>query len=181
MFTYDLTEDLYLKKLELRDAPELFILIEQSRDYLREWLPWVDDTRHPDDTRRFIQTAIRQDASNDGFHAGIWYQGKIAGVIGFHRIDWANRSTSIGYWLGQHFQGRGIMTRACKEMVDYALNELDLNRVEIRCAVENRKSRAIPERLGFVEEGCVRQNEYLYDHYVDHVIYGMLKQDWQQQ
>lgn len=57
-------------------------------------------------------------------------------------------------------------------------NELKLNRVDIRAAEENIKSRAIPERLGFVCEGQIRQAEWLYDHYVNHIVYGMMAAEW---
>ena len=70
--------------------------------------------------------------------------------------------------------------RACKAYIAYGFNELDLNRIEIRVAEENKKSRAIPEKLGFQEEGKIRQAEWLYDHYVDHVIYGLLAEEWKQ-
>ena len=72
------------------------------------------------------------------------------------------------------------MTRACRALVDYAFSELGLNRIEIQCAVQNVKSRAIPERLDFTQEGVIRQAEWLYDHYNDHVIYGMLAEEWRQ-
>jgi ribosomal-protein-serine acetyltransferase len=72
------------------------------------------------------------------------------------------------------------MTKACRFLVDYAFAELKLNRVEIRCATGNHKSRAIPERLGFKLEGTVRQAEWLYDHFVDHALYGMLASEWSQ-
>jgi ribosomal-protein-serine acetyltransferase len=70
------------------------------------------------------------------------------------------------------------MTKACKAFVNYAIRDLKLNRVEIRVAIENTKSRAIPERLGFVQEGRIRKAEWIYDHYLDQYIYGMLAEDW---
>ena len=70
------------------------------------------------------------------------------------------------------------MTEACRIYTCHAFATWNLNRVEIRCAVENRRSRAIPERLGFQSEGTIREAEWLYDHFVDHVIYGMLASDW---
>ena len=70
------------------------------------------------------------------------------------------------------------MTKACREFVDYAFNTLELNRVEIRCAEDNLKSRAIPERLGFTKEGIIRDGELLNHGYVDSVVYGILKREW---
>jgi ribosomal-protein-serine acetyltransferase len=70
------------------------------------------------------------------------------------------------------------MTKSCRAVINYIFNELELNRVEIRAAVLNKKSRAIPERLGFTQEGIIRSAEWLYDHFVDHVVYGMLRDEW---
>jgi len=93
-------------------------------------------------------------------------------------MDWANRAASVGYWLGEAHQGRGTMTKACSALTSHAFSGMGLHRIEIRCAVENRKSRAIPERLGFRNEGLIRDAEWLYDRFVDHVVYGMLETEW---
>ncbi|TQR18482.1 GNAT family N-acetyltransferase [Psychrobacillus soli] len=178
MFTHMINEKTKLKMLDLRDSEQLFGLTIGSKETLREWLQFIDYTKSVVDTQSFIQSTMKQFSENNGFQAGIWYEGNLAGVIGFHKIDWNNKSTSIGYWLGNDYVGLGLMTASVKAFVDYALKELMLNRVEIRAAVENKKSRAIPERLGFTEEGCVRQAEWLYDHFVDHVVYGILSGDW---
>lgn len=178
MFSFEINDKTHLKMLDLRDTEHLFALTIQSKDTLREWLPFIDFTRTSDDTKNFIQSTMKQFSENNGFQAGIWYDRSLAGVIGFHKIDWNNQSTSIGYWLGNDYVGLGLMTKAVEAFVNHALVDLQLNRVEIRAAVENQKSRAIPERLGFREEGRVRQAEWLYDHYVDHVVYGMLASDW---
>lgn len=59
-----------------------------------------------------------------------------------------------------------------------SFSHLKLNKVEIRAAIENKKSRSIPERLGFVNEGSIRQAEWLYDHFVDQIVYGILAIEW---
>jgi ribosomal-protein-serine acetyltransferase len=71
------------------------------------------------------------------------------------------------------------VTAACRALVDHAFEELGLNRVSIACATENKESCAILERLGFRREGIVRQAEWLYDHFVDHVVYATLASEWQ--
>jgi ribosomal-protein-serine acetyltransferase len=173
-----MTDGLFLKSLELREAEELLVLVDVNRAYLREWLPWLDMTRNIDEMIVFVDSTLRQLAANQGFQTAIWHQGQIVGIIGYHHLEWANRSTCIGYWLDERFQGKGIMTKACRALVDYAFEEWKLNRIEIRCAEGNLKSRGIPERLGFKAEGLLREAEWLYDHYVDHVVYGMLAKDW---
>lgn len=135
-------------------------------------------TQSVSDTESFIQSGLNQYDANNGFQLGIWFHGNLAGIIGLHSIHWGNQSTSIGYWLGTEFQGHGIMSGACRTLVEMMFEDFKLNRVEIRAAVGNVKSRAIPQRLGFVEEGRIRQAEWLYDHYVDHVIYGQLADEW---
>jgi ribosomal-protein-serine acetyltransferase len=178
LVNYQLDNDTYLKLLTYEDSEELFTLTNSCRKYLRKWLPWVDFTTSVEDSNSFIQLAMSKSSTNNGFETGIWYKEKFAGVIGFHSVDWSNKKTTIGYWLGEPFQGNGIMTKACAAYVNYAFNELNLNRVEIRCAVENSKSRAIPERLGFTNEGTAREAEWLSDHFVDHIVYGLLVRDW---
>jgi ribosomal-protein-serine acetyltransferase len=178
MFKYIIDEDIELRLLKINDAEELFQLVDLCREHLRKWLPWIDATKSSDDTKVFIKSTMKQFAANNGFQAGIWYKGQVAGVIGYHGMDFSHKSTSIGYWLSEKYVGKGIMTKACKALVDYALIDLGLNRVEIRCAENNHKSRAIPERLGFTNEGMIREAEWLYDHYVSHYVYGMLAKEW---
>lgn len=177
MFYFRIDDDISLKVLEQSDAPALYAVVDRNRDYLRQWLPWVDGMKKVEDYQPVISMWRKQFADEDGFEAGIFYQGKVVGMIGLQGIKRNARKTSIGYWLDSDYQEKGIMTRACQALIDYAFQTLNLNRVEICCATENRKSRAIPERLGFTHEGTIRECEFLYDHYVDIEVYGLLKSD----
>jgi ribosomal-protein-serine acetyltransferase len=178
MFPFRLNSDVSLELLDLRHAHELFRLTDANRGHLRAWLPWVDSAKNTDDTKAFIRQTRQQLLNDNGFQTAIRDRGTLVGVIGHVGVNWANRSTSLGYWLSQDAQGRGIMTAACRAFTSHSFDAMKLNRVEIRCATENRRSRAIPERLRFTPEGTVRQAEWLYDHFVDHVIYGMLASEW---
>lgn len=178
MFIREIDENIVIKLLEMQDAEELFQLTDSSREHLREWLGWVDTTVTVDDSLAFIEHTLRVYEAKKGLTTGIFYQGVLVGIAGFNNFDWANKVGYIGYWLSERFQGHGIMTYVAQALTDYAFQDLRLNRVEIRAAYENRKSRAIPERLGFIKEGQIRQAEWLYDHYVDHIVYGMLANEW---
>ena len=177
-FALTIDREVTLRLFEEADAPEVFALIDRDRAHLREWLPWVDYNTSPDDSLKFIRHSQQQYLNNEGFQLGIRYQGRLAGVIGYHTVNWPNRHVEIGYWLGEEFQGKGLMTRACRTLVDYAFEKLMLNRVGILCATGNARSRAIPERLGFTQEGILRDGEWLYDHFVDLAVYSMLAREW---
>ncbi|MFS0656936.1 GNAT family N-acetyltransferase [Bacillus sp. 179-C3.3 HS] len=177
MFFYQ-DQDVTLRLLEPRDAKSLFLLIQQSRQHLREWMLWVDSTQTEEDSMAFIQGAMQQALQNNGFQAGIWFRGELVGVIGTHQIQWVNRTVSIGYWLGEGYQGRGIMTKACKALVHYLFAECGLHRIEIRAAVDNNKSRRIAERLSFSLEGILRQCEWLGDRFADHCVYALLQPEY---
>ena len=179
MLTIRIDDDTELRTYEVEHAEEVFAVVDQNRTYLREWLPWLDNNTCVADSREFIQHCLVQLANNDGFQTGIWHKGKFVGSIGCHFIDRHDRKTEIGYWLAASSQSKGLMTKACRALVTYAFSEFRLNRIEIFCATGNTRSRAIPERLGFTQEGILREAGWLYDHFVDHAVYGMLAREWQ--
>jgi ribosomal-protein-serine acetyltransferase len=174
MLSFRLDNAKTLRLLEEADAGELNDLVEANRDHLARWLPWAPSQTF-DDTLEFIRRTRRQLAENDGFQTAIVDEReRIIGVVGFHQVSWAHRSTSIGYWLAADAQRYGTMTVAVSALVAHAIATWKLHRVEIRAAVENRRSRAIPERLGFVEEGTIRGAERVGDRYLDLVVYSII-------
>jgi ribosomal-protein-serine acetyltransferase len=178
MFTYQIDDELLLRLPEERFAEESTALIRENLAHLGEWLPWATEDYSTEQTLEFIRRNVKNFAENQGFSAQIVFRGRVAGNVGFNRMDWANRQTEIGYWLGASFQGRGLMTKACRAFVSYAFEELKLNRVEISCAAANARSRAIPERLGFTQEGVLRQAGIARGHFHDLIVYSMLAGEW---
>lgn len=173
-----INHELMLRTITLDDAETVFALTDTSRAYLREWLPWLDFTKELADTKSYIEGCIAGYEAKSSMSFVIIFHDKIVGIAGFNTINHANKIAAIGYWLSADAQGHGIMTTTVQALLQYAFVELQLNKVEIRAAVGNTKSRAIPERLGFKTEGTIRAAEWLYDHYVDHVVYGMLASEW---
>lgn len=170
--------NLQLSPVRESDAEGVFAETDRSRRFLRQWLPWLDGVQTVEDTRKFIGLAIKKRRERQGLTLVIRFQGTCAGIIDLHEIDNVNRCAKMGYWLGESFQGRGLMTRAAEALVFFAFDEMSLNRLEVRVAPENLKSRAIPQRLGFLLEGKLLEAEWLYHHFVDHEVYGMTRRRW---
>jgi ribosomal-protein-serine acetyltransferase len=162
-----------------RDAESLFAVVDANRAYLRKWLPWVDAQQSAADTRSFIAQSRKAERDGTGCVAMIRQAGEPCGTVGFNKIDAANRSCEIGYWIREDRQGRGIVTRSVGALVRHAFETLDLNRVDLQAAVGNARSRRIPERLGFREIGVLPDAERLYDRYVDGALYVLLRRDWE--
>ncbi|SDW86896.1 ribosomal-protein-serine acetyltransferase [Marinococcus luteus] len=174
MFAYKINDRLELLLLQKEHAGELFALIDKNREHLKEWMNWVDNVQSAQDTAANIERTLQQAAAGDGFRAGIRFEGDLVGVINYHEVDWGNKKTSLGYWLGEEYEGKGIMTQAVEAFTNYAFDRMDLHRVEIRCAEKNKKSRAVPEKLGFHLEGTLKESERLAGGYVNQVVYGMV-------
>jgi len=181
MFFHRLNDHHSLRQLTRNDAGEMFALVDANRAYLRRWLPWLDRTQSAEDSRRFLEEVVQQAESNRNIHAGILVDGRIAGIVSYHRIDWQNCSTCLGYWLAEAHQGRGLVTASCRVLVDHAFAAMNLHRLVIACVPGNTRSRAVALRLGFVHEGLQRDAEWLYDHFVDHDIYVQLQPEWEKQ
>jgi ribosomal-protein-serine acetyltransferase len=178
MFCLAVAPGIEMRLFQPDDAPVVFSIVERNRAWLRQWLPWVDQTHSPGDVAAFIVKVREQYENRQGPQCGIWVDGAIRGGFGCHPIDWAHRNCSIGYWIEEGMAGRGIVSRCCVAMLDYLFTEQALHRVEIRCGTGNRKSCAIPERLGFQREGVAREADWVSGRWVDLVIWSMLEDEW---
>jgi ribosomal-protein-serine acetyltransferase len=166
-----------LRPLKESDADELHALIERNRPRLAMWMHWAQDQTQAQ-TLAFIRHALAQESELGGLQRAIVAEQHIAGMVGFAEIDWANRCAAIGYWLDEAHQGRGIMTSAIAVLIAHAFDSLHLNRLEIRTDVENTRSRAVAERLGFRYEGTLRQSyRVVGERYSDDAVYSLLASD----
>lgn len=177
MFYYNVDEDLTLKLLTQHNATELFTIIDKNRNVLREWLPWIDSKKTVEDCQKSIERWGNKYIANTAINAGIFFKGQLVGMVAFPDIDWQGKKTSFGYWLSPEFEGKGIVIRCVNELIQYAFNRLDLNRIEISCAEDNVRSRALPEKLGFVKEGILRDHYYLNGDVHNLIVYSLLKSD----
>lgn len=164
-----------LEVLNSSHAQAIYELTENNREYLRQWLPWVDCISHCSDTNDFILSVSSQYVST---HFSIFYQGEICGVIGFDSINQQHAIGVVGYWVDQKTSGKGIATTALLRLLSIGFNEYYLNKIEVKCAENNFKSRSIPERLGFRYEATLRECEWLYTKYVNHAVYSMLSSEF---
>lgn len=179
MFSFTVDEDIKLKIFTKQDTTELFNIVEKNRIFLKEWLPWIDSQKTVEDVQISIEDWGNKYISNTAIKSGIFFKGELVGMMAFSEIDWKGKKTSFGYWLSPDFEGKGIAVRCVKDLTNYAFETLNLNRIEISCAEENLKSRALPEKLGFIKEGILRDNYYSNERLHNLVIYSLLKSDWE--
>jgi len=176
LFRRPLDNDTELRLMQLYNIDELTRLIEANQEHLSRWFPWASQTR--EERLDYIKSALKSFAEGKGLLAGIWHQGELAGAIDMMHISYQIRKVELGYWLGERFQGKGLITRGCRALIDYAFDTLDLNRIEISARADNTRSRAVAERLGFTLEGTFRQTRRVGDGYGDGVLYSLLKDEW---
>lgn len=180
MKTIYVTEHILLRSIELSDAGDIFNTIDSQREYLGKWLPFVAFTQKIEDTRQFISSILNVAPENRDDTFVIHYQGHFAGLIGFKSTDKQNKRTEIGYWLSEPFQKKGIMTLSVQSLIRLAFDEMNIHRIQIKCAVGNIPSRSIPLRLGFRYEGTERDGELLSENrFTDIEVYSKLKTDSQ--
>lgn len=153
-------ERVLLRPYHPDDAQSLMEAVEESREHIRPWLPFADEHRSVEESRDWI---IKQQAKwllRETMNMALCEKetGRYLGGIGLMPHDWDIGYFEIGYWLRASAEGHGYMVEAVKLLADYALAELKANRVEIKCDERNDRSAAVARRLGFKEEGCLRND-----------------------
>jgi ribosomal-protein-serine acetyltransferase len=178
MITIDVDKEITLTQLVQADANDIFMTIDTQREYLGKWLPFVEFTQTVADSEKFVESVVNAPEDRFEYVFAIRKSNHFVGLIGFKDTDKVNRKTEIGYWLSEENQKQGIVTRSVGKLCDFAFQELGINRIQIKCAVDNRASSNIPKKLGFSFEGIERQGELLTEgYYTDLEIYSKLKSD----
>jgi ribosomal-protein-serine acetyltransferase len=173
---WPLDETSFVRTFTIGDAPTVFGLVDAERERLHRWFPWVDMTTSVEDQRAWIERVIASEHDLEG--NGIWLSdGELVGSIGM-TVNILDNNAEIGYWLASAYEGRGLISRAAARFLDHAFGEMSLRRVTIRAAEPNERSRAVARRLGFAEEGVLRQAGRTGVGYEDMVVYGILAEDW---
>lgn len=100
---------------------------------------------------------------------------KFIGSFGFNTIDNFNRKADISYEIHKNYRNLGISTKTLKKIIEYGFNELQLQRIEANCTIDNIASQKLLENLGFEKEGVLRKYKYIRGENQDSFIYSVVK------
>lgn len=179
MSAYHPDKDITLQEAQLTDAATIYQAIVAYREYLLPYLPFVAHLKSVQEEEAFLNAVLSVPYEERNLVFLIQWKGQFCGLIGFVMTDHLNHRTEIGYWLLPPFQKQGIMTRCVRYLCSWAIDKRQMNRIQIRCAVQNQPSNAIPQRLGFHLEGTEREGELLASGiYADLNVYSILKKEW---
>jgi ribosomal-protein-serine acetyltransferase len=170
-------ENIKLELINDSHSQALFEIAAAHRNYLRQWLVWVDEMKSVAFIENYIRGSNQRNVDGNEFAFVIIKNKKLIGRIGIYKINAINQIGEIGYWIVEDQQGKGIVTTCCKALIHFCFNELKLNRIEIICGTENYKSQIIAERLGFTKEGIIRQGALVHNSFIDLCLFSLLKPD----
>ena len=178
MVTFRLNDHIVLREFEPTDADVVYETVSRNYEHLKRFMHWITPGYSRTSAAEFIERSIvdREERRTLGF--GIFRDGEFIGSIGFVNFDWAAKKTELGYWIDSTAEGKGIVSAASQRLIQFAFDELEMNRIEIRCSTENKRSTAIPERFGFTQEGVLRQAEFRNGKLHDFAIYSLLAKEW---
>ncbi|MGW5846513.1 GNAT family N-acetyltransferase [Streptomyces sp. NPDC055254] len=178
MFSIALADDAQLFPLEVRHAEEFLAHMDRGREYIGEHIVLPDLATDLDATRAFLADYAQRTAADGGRIYGIRVDGTLVGGVLFRTFDTATGNCEMGCWLEPAASGRGLVTKACRVLLDHAFGERGMHRVEWLASAANKKSLAVAARLGMTREGVMRQN---YPHRgvrQDTEVWAILTHEW---
>ena len=200
MFNLTVDDEIHLRNIHPNDSEALFALIDRNRERLR---PWIHPKSLPETAKATRAFAVRAlfayygdqtgPSELDPYYQeleyffpsayrwldlGIWYRGELAGTVLMARLSDSATALEFGYWLTEEHQGKGIITRCIRALMDYAIDNMGILRFVIECAVNNERSIAIPKRLGYRLHVTKPKGEVVGEFVYDLAIYGIRSSDY---
>jgi ribosomal-protein-serine acetyltransferase len=169
---------LTLRPTDIDDTERFMRLVAENQTHLKKWFRDPASPSTADD-RRKMMAADLEAVERGGRH---WWMielnDELVGTIDIHQISKYPRAGLVGYWLGEKFTGKGIMTDSLRAVLNWAFTEHNFLRIEIQMAIENRASSAVPERLGIRREAIFRQSNIINGAIQDMAGYAVFADNW---
>jgi ribosomal-protein-serine acetyltransferase len=158
MLALHLGDGAELRALEPWNAAEFAAHVAEIRDHLKPWIPFAARVVDEASARELLQRFADKHARDEGRFFGLWIDGKLSGGTLFKDFNAAGGVCEVGVWLSPAAEGRGLITRAVRYMIDYAIGTRGFARVEWLCDARNERSKAVAKRLGMTYEGTRRSD-----------------------
>jgi ribosomal-protein-serine acetyltransferase len=178
MLQLSIDSNLELREISQIEAPRFFHLVDDEREYLNRFLPWPDGVTSISQSATYIEHCSLLIKKKYGCLLGIYLDKNLIGMCGFNIIHPKPQVAELGYWIAQDYQGLGIMRKCVGRMLRYGFEELNLNKIELSCALANKRSQNIALHFKFKLEGKRRAAEVLNGAFIDHFKYGLLKAEY---
>ena len=178
MFAIDLGDGAQLRPLEPWQGEEFLAHIDRARATVDPWIPWASRSTDLESATRTLQRYADLAARDTGRLYGIWLGGVLVGGTMFVGFDTGIGKCEIGCWLEPAGTGRGLITKAVRLLIDWAITRRGLYRVVWKCRPDNTASVNVAKRLGMRLEGTLRgENPYQGVRH-DTQIWALTAPDW---
>ncbi|GHG75366.1 GNAT family N-acetyltransferase [Streptomyces griseocarneus] len=178
MYALPLGDNAQLRPLEPWHAEEFLAHIDRARPHVDPWIPWATLSTDLASATAVLQRYADNQAKDAARIYGIWLDGTLVGGVMFTKFDAASGVCEIGCWLEADGAGRGLVTRACRALIDWAFKERGMSRVEWWVAAHNTRSIEAARRLGMTRDGVLRQRYPYRGVRHDSEVWSVLSEEW---
>ncbi|GAB2818556.1 GNAT family protein [Lentzea nigeriaca] len=179
MFVRSLGDGAELRPLEPWQAEEFFAHMERGREFIGQHIGFADAAKDLDSARNLLQRYADKAATDTGRIYGIWLDDKLVGGVIFREMDVPQGRAEVGCWLEPSATGKGLVTRAAKTLIDWAIRERGMDRVEWRVSSKNAPSIAVAQRLGLTRDGVLRSYSVHRGVRQDVEVWSVLAPEWE--
>lgn len=146
------SERLILRPPSVTDVGRLFELMSED---ITEFLSW-EPHRDPSTTLAVVESLIEAQKNERGYHWCICLNDYIIGLVSLIDVKrkirtWTLDRSELSYWIGKDYQGKGYVTEACRKIIDFGFNNLNLHKIIVAHAAQNDRSESVCKKLNFVK------------------------------
>ncbi len=178
MFALPLTAAAELRPLEPWRSAEFLAHLDRAREHIAPWVSPAFVATDAASARAVLQRYADKQAQDAGGIWGIWLDRTLVGGVLFVSFDAALGVCEAGCWLEPSAEGRGLITRAVERILDWAVRERGIQRVEWRTNADNTRSINVAKRLGMSRDGTLRQMYPGEAGRIDIEIWSVLASEW---